>query len=146
MASPSTKARRGPVRAVPCPHCGAKNDFSHLQEGNAVRKNNVYGCDKCGKKMRVSKVVQVPVIYVVQFNRSMADDKRYETFEARKPQCCDASCSSEQVKFIRCGACGSDGDDHKIYYCASHPAAATAALQAHMKLEHAAMPPERKGG
>ncbi len=58
------KATKGPIHAVPCPHCGHPNNLTGLQQqiGAAFEPGALLDCDKCGM---VSVVVAVqPVVFV----------------------------------------------------------------------------------
>ncbi len=51
---------QGPVTAVPCAHCGAKQNYGeleHLENGMGVE------CDDCGK---VSEIVDIRKVVVVR--------------------------------------------------------------------------------
>lgn len=66
MSEPFVK---GPVNAVPCPRCGAKNDFSEIMEHighTSLDRSQVTGqmvlCDHCNQKMEICGVQTVTII------------------------------------------------------------------------------------
>jgi len=69
MPSPtSPKGLKGPIYAVPCPHCGKTNDLRGLQEqiGAAFEKGAVVDCDHCGHCAMVTAVQPVTFVAVIQ--------------------------------------------------------------------------------
>lgn len=72
----AAQATKGPMNAVPCPHCKAPNDFTELdhtlnETDQSLGKDdpgggNKYECDKCGQKMRVVAIQVVKLITVRQ--------------------------------------------------------------------------------
>jgi hypothetical protein len=60
----TAKPTKGPLHAVPCPHCGATNDFRDLQEtyGATFEPGFKTDCDHCGRHMEV--VAVQPVVFV----------------------------------------------------------------------------------
>lgn len=54
----------GPINAVPCPHCGAPNDFRHLSSQQLLDTGAEVSCDKCKRLMKVAGMQTVQVILV----------------------------------------------------------------------------------
>lgn len=56
----------GPVGAVPCPHCGHKNDCRILDEQNLLDRGHRLSCDKCNRMFVVVNIQTVKVVTVRQ--------------------------------------------------------------------------------
>jgi hypothetical protein len=76
----------GPCHAVPCPHCGAKQDFRELltTDGSTIYSNMDVSCDECGMFAVVTAVQQVTVIHLRPENRR--DPAFRGPASQRKPQ------------------------------------------------------------
>lgn len=67
-----SKTTNGPIHKVPCPHCGAGNDFTevaeHLKNDGIDEEKAETGakvlCDHCGQKMIVQAVRTITFIWV----------------------------------------------------------------------------------
>lgn len=55
---------RGTVNAVPCPHCGHKNNFTELESQQLLDTGHEVACDKCHRMMEVCQIALVKVIGV----------------------------------------------------------------------------------
>ena len=67
--APAPVARQsthGPVNAVPCPHCGHKNDCRLLDEQSLLDMGHRLSCDKCNRMFVVVNIQSVKVISVKQ--------------------------------------------------------------------------------
>lgn len=72
------KAVMGPVSGVPCPWCGAKNDFREIQGGFAgeeglgvdYEEGAVVGCDHCKHPSEIVKIDRRPRIILRQYHKS----------------------------------------------------------------------------
>ena len=61
---------RGPLHAVPCPHCGRKQDFRSLADssqggvgwGGMMESGAKVDCDKCGRTAVIHTIAQVTVV------------------------------------------------------------------------------------
>jgi hypothetical protein len=69
--------RVGPLGAVPCPWCNHKNDFRALAgqglggvgEGDiGLETGSVFGCDKCRRGMKITRLEQVTIAAVAPVN------------------------------------------------------------------------------
>lgn len=69
---PLKTSTSGPVAAVPCPWCGASNDFRPQADesqggegwgGQGLQAGSLADCDACG---RTSKIVSVKTMTIVQ--------------------------------------------------------------------------------
>lgn len=63
---PAPQTTQGPVQAVPCPHCGHKNDCRLLQEQSLLESGHKIDCDRCHKLMLVMRVQPVVMVQVRQ--------------------------------------------------------------------------------
>lgn len=65
-----SKQTRGPLHAVPCPHCRKAQDFRPLKADGIMRgapaivDGNTYDCDECGRRARVARVEVVEMIWL----------------------------------------------------------------------------------
>lgn len=68
------QVQKGPIHRVPCPYCGAKNDFRGLQ-GEAgwgdygLERGAVVDCDHCGRKSQIVAVQTITVLTLRQHRR-----------------------------------------------------------------------------
>lgn len=60
------KAVIGPISRVPCPWCGAKNDFREINEQFALEGGCIVDCDNCQHKSIVVQVDKSPRIVLKQ--------------------------------------------------------------------------------
>lgn len=68
LQQPAT--RTGAIHGVPCPHCGKKNDFRHLQEQQLLDTGNSATCDHCGGNMKILRILPVTMITVGKTEQS----------------------------------------------------------------------------
>lgn len=55
---------QGPINAVPCPHCGKKQDFRMLQEQQLLDRGHEFTCDHCGFSQEVVAIQPVTFVAV----------------------------------------------------------------------------------
>lgn len=62
---------QGPIAAVPCPHCGQKNDFrAHADQESGgtgwgeqgLERGATVDCDHCGKLSKIMAIDKITVI------------------------------------------------------------------------------------
>lgn len=58
--------KTGPVKNVPCPHCGRGNDLSEIQKMGALQPKERYDCDHCSKTVEI-----VNSMFIVQVRAFM---------------------------------------------------------------------------
>lgn len=65
MAGPKPQTN-GTIDKVPCPHCGAPQDFRELntQEGTTLFPGTEIFCDDCGWGSQVAVVKKVTIVYL----------------------------------------------------------------------------------
>ena len=56
----------GPIRAVPCPWCGQKNDLREINEQIPLEGGHVVDCDHCQRKSTIVTVDRDPRIILRQ--------------------------------------------------------------------------------
>lgn len=56
----------GPLHAVPCPHCGHKNDCRLLHEQSLLESGHKIDCDRCHRLMLVMSCAPVVMVQVRQ--------------------------------------------------------------------------------
>lgn len=62
---------QGPMHAVPCPHCGAPNDFREL-ESHKAEPGDTAACDACDGVMQITAMQPVTIVRVRKIERKMA--------------------------------------------------------------------------
>lgn len=55
---------QGPLNQVPCPACGAPNDFTPHHDQQLLDTGSDFNCDKCGRLMQVAGIRQVVLVVV----------------------------------------------------------------------------------
>lgn len=54
----------GPMSAVPCPHCGRKQDFRPLNDQQLLDTGSEFACDDCGYSQLVVAIQPVTIVTV----------------------------------------------------------------------------------
>lgn len=73
---PTKQAVRGPLHAVPCPHCGRPNDFRGFAPSGGLgwgdyglEPGTVVDCDHCKRKSQIVHVDKVTLVSLRQHNK-----------------------------------------------------------------------------
>lgn len=62
----SPKKTTGEIHAVPCPHCGAPNDFRDQSTDKMLETGSTFDCDHCHHYIVVTRVKPTTLVSVQQ--------------------------------------------------------------------------------
>ena len=61
---PHAPTTKGPLGAVPCPHCGKTNDFNEVKADNMLDTGETVSCDHCDRLMTIAGIQEITIVTV----------------------------------------------------------------------------------